>query len=187
MLPRWRATSQKQPEELSGAHHLSPAHYPSCRYACDILWQYSKPKETVGNFSMRHRPVHQSRPGEALIQRLRVRAFIVGTALFVGAFLVLTILAGVQTFVVLGVEFAIICFWRFVRAFVGPLAANRSLRKGQILLAVPVGAYSAAAFLAAWPETSKYAPWVFLIGVLTHFGVSRRYIRKLARQVHKAE
>ncbi len=80
---------------------------------------------------------------------------------------------------ILASELTIVFLYRLLQAFVGPIATNQSLRMGQILLALPVGVYCVAAFLAAWSVTARYAPWVFLVGVLLYFGVSRPYIKKL--------
>ena len=70
---------------------------------------------------------------------------------------------------------------------VGPIATNQSLRMGQILLAIPVGVYCVAAFLAAWSVTARYAPWVFLVGVLLFFGVSRPDIKRLPHALRARE
>jgi hypothetical protein len=112
-------------------------------------------------------------------QRLRLWALIVGAALFVGVFLIFKFSTSLPLTVILGSEFSIIFLWRLVRAFVGPVATNRYLRKVQILRSLPYGLFTLASFADAWPVTSPYAPWVFLGGVLLFFAVSRTYTRKL--------
>jgi hypothetical protein len=114
--------------------------------------------------------------------RLRTWGLIAG-ALFVGVFLIFRFSTRLSPFKILGSELSIIFLGRIVRAFVGSVATNRTLRMGQILLALPMGIYCVAAFLAAWSATSPYAPWVFLVGVLFFLGVSRLYVRRLPRQV----
>jgi hypothetical protein len=122
--------------------------------------------------------------GESMMLRTRLLALITGAALFFGVYLILRFSTRLSPFIILGSEFSIMFLWRFVRAFIGPIATNRNLRMAQVLLALPVGIYSVATFLAAWSPTSHYAPWVFLVGVLLFFGISRPYIRKLPRQAH---
>lgn len=108
---------------------------------------------------------------------------ILGPAVFVGVYLALRFTTHLSFLIIVGIELSIIFLWRLIRAFVGPIAANRSLQVGQILLALPVGLYSLASFLYAKPATSDFALWVFLCGVALFFGVSRPYIKTLQQRI----
>ena len=59
----------------------------------------------------------------------------------------------------MGLELSILFFWGFVRSFVGPLGTNRNLRNAKLLLMLPIGLFSLAAFANAWPRTSDYGVW----------------------------
>jgi hypothetical protein len=79
----------------------------------------------------------------------------------------------------MGLELSVLFFWSLGRSFLGRIAAYRNLRNGKLLLALPIGLFSLAAFANASPRTSGYAPWIIAGTILLHFGVTKPYIRRL--------
>ena len=116
------------------------------------------------------------------MQRLQPWALITGAALFICIFLVLRLYTPLSASIIVGFEFLILFFVRLIRALFGPIATEGLLRKVQIMRALPLGLYCLAAFFNAQPAASRYAPWVFLGGVILHLSVWRLYIRKLPHQ-----
>jgi hypothetical protein len=120
------------------------------------------------------------------MRRLRILTFITGLALLVGDVLLVSFVH-MSPLTIVGLLLAIAFLYQVLRALFGPIASNPPLRTGQILLALPVSIYSVSAFFAAWSVTSDYAPWVFALGVLLYFGVSRRYVRKLPHKLAREQ
>jgi hypothetical protein len=87
----------------------------------------------------------------------------------------------VPSLVAIGSALTIVCVYSVLRAFKKPIASYESLRWGKILLALPVCIFAMGTFLAAWPATLPYAPWVILVAILVFFGVSRPFVKKLPR------
>ena len=122
---------------------------------------------------------------ESVMRRLAPWALVAGAALFLGIFLTLKFCTNWSQLVILGSELSFIFFWKVIRALAGPVSAYPSLRKVQLLRALPVGIVCLAAFLAAWPVTSNYALWVLLVATLLYLVFLRPYIKRLI--VEKAE
>lgn len=120
-----------------------------------------------------------------MTRRHLIVSLITGPIAFVGVFWILRSDLRASPLIALCSICAIVFVYRLLEALLGVMAIDRTLRTVQILRALPVGLYSVSAFLAARPTTLRYAPWVFLVGVLLHFGVSWPYIRKLRKEASR--
>jgi hypothetical protein len=125
--------------------------------------------------------------GKSLIRQIQIWALVAGAALFVGVFLILRHFTDWSLSVRMGSELSIFFIWSLGRSFLGRIGAYRKLRTAKLLLALPVGLFSLAAFANASPQTSAYAPWIIAGTILFHFGVTKRYIRSVRHDVQVDE